>query len=421
MSSPRAAPCAGLVGYLVSEYPAPSHTFIRREIEALRGAGVAIRTYSVRTPGHPFGDGCGRSASEETFCILATAPLRVVLINLAAMVRRPGRFFSTLVLAMRHRVPGVRALVWALFHFAEAIVLADRLRSDRIERLHNHFANSGATVGLLAANFNEIPWSLTLHGISEFDYPAGNLLPDKLERADFAVCASYFGMAQAMRLTDPRLWPKLQVVRCALDPRQLPASRNSAQGRITRIICVGRLSPEKGHVGLLRAMQGLAARGIAVRLILVGDGPQHDLLKVEARKLGIANDIEFLGALDEPSTLLAISASDILVLPSFMEGLPIVLMEAMALRVPVVASRVAGIPELVVDGETGLLFDPANWDGLTQALCRLATDHDLRERLIEGGYLKVSTHFFYPGAVLPLERLLREGGRNAPQIGIRAP
>ena len=421
MSSPRAAPGAGPVGYLVSEYPAPSHTFIRREIEALRGAGVVIRTYSVGTPGHPFSDGRGWSGSEETFCILATAPLRVVLINLAAMFRRPGRFFSTFVLAMRHRVPGVRALVWALFHFAEAIVLADRLRSDRIERLHNHFANSGATVGLLAANFNEIPWSLTLHGISEFDYPAGNLLPDKLERADFAACASYFGMAQAMRLTDPRLWPKLQVVRCALDPRQLPASRNSAQDRITRIICVGRLSPEKGHVGLLRAMQGLAARGIAVRLILVGDGPQHDLLKVEAQKLGIANEVEFLGALDEPSTLRAISASDILVLPSFMEGLPIVLMEAMALRVPVVASRVAGIPELVADGETGLLFDPANWDGLTQALCRLATDQDLRERLIEAGYLKVSTQFFHPGAVLPLERLLRGGERKAPQIGMRAP
>lgn len=404
------------IGYLASEYPAPSHTFIRREVEALRGAGIPIKTYSVRTPKHQFRDEGGRRAFDETFYILGTPPLRIIFINLAAMCRWPKRFFSTLALALRHRVPGLRAVVWAFFHFAEAIVLAERMRDDDIKRLHNHFANAGATVGLLAAHFNNVSWSLTLHGISEFDYPAGNLLPDKLRRADFAVCASYFGKAQAMRLTEPSLWTKLHVVRCALDPQQLPESREKRQEEIQRIICVGRLSPEKGQLGLFRALKGLVERGTAAHLTLVGDGPQRISLEAEARVLGLSNRIEFLGALDEPETLHAIAEADILVLPSFMEGLPIVLMEGMALRVPVVASRVAGIPELVVDGKTGLLFDAANWYELESAMFRLATNPCLGTRLAEAGYQKVKASYFYPDAAFPLRGLFCSADRRIPAL-----
>lgn len=396
------------VGYLVSEYPAPSHTFIRREIEALRGAGVPILTYSVRAPGYPLRDPREQRAMEETFYILRAGFARIAVSNLAAALRRPGRYLSTLMLALRHRVPGLRAALWALFHFAEAIALAERLRQDGVSRLHNHFGNAGASVGLLAAHYNAIPWSLTLHGISEFDYPAGNLLAAKLERAAFAACVSYFGMAQAMRITDPALWPKLCVVRCGLDPDDLPPILNSQPGSPMVAICVGRLSAEKGHMGLFNALRSLTARGVDLRLILVGDGPQRQLLEAAARDMALSDRIEFRGALDERATLAAIAGADMLVLTSFMEGLPIVLMEAMALRVPVIASRVAGIPELVVDGETGLLFDPANWDGLEDALARLTSDPRLRARLAQGGYDKVSAGFFHPAAAAPLIPLLQE-------------
>lgn len=412
-----ALPPTPAVGYLVSEYPAPSHTFIRREIEALRGAGVPILTYSVRAPRHTLHDPREQEAAEETFYILGAGGVRIALANMDALVRRPGRYFSTLVLALRHRVPGLRAFLWALFHFAEAITLAERMRADRVGRLHNHFGNAGATVGLLAAHFNDVPWSLTLHGISEFDYPAGNLLADKLDRAEFAACVSYFGMAQAMRLTDSNLWHKLRVVRCGLDPDDLPPVMERADAGELRVICVGRLSPEKGHMGLFQAIRNLAAKGHALRLILVGDGPQRALLEAAAADMGLADRIEFLGARDEPATLKAISRADVLVLPSFMEGLPIVLMEAMALHVPVIASRVAGIPELVIDGETGLLFDPANWDGLEEAVARLAEDAELREQLARNGFDKVSGAFFHPAAAAPLVPLLRVEAAALPHQG----
>lgn len=402
------------VGYLVSEYPAPSHTFIRREIAALRGCGVAIATYAVRPPRHPLRDPRERQAAGETFYILGAGAARIARSNLAALVRRPGRYLGTLALALRHRVPGLRAMLWALFHFAEAIVLAERLRADGVGRLHNHFGNAGATVGMLAAHFNAIPWSLTLHGISEFDYPAGNLLADKLARADFAACVSYFGMAQAMRLSDPALWRKLTVVRCALDPADLPPARAASNSAELRLICVGRLSAEKGHMGLFTAMQRLAERGVRLHLTLVGDGPQRALLEGAAAAMGLAERIDWRGACDEPATLDAIAGADALVLPSFMEGLPIVLMEAMALRVPVIASRVAGIPELVIDGETGLLFDPANWAGLERALSRLAADQALRRRLADAGHAQVGAAFFYPAAATPLIPLLQVGQTPPP-------
>lgn len=414
MSDGQSKPRKTTVGYLVSEYPAPSHTFIRREVEALRAMGVLVKTYSVHPSKHKFADAKGRNARAETYSILSTSKISIAL-SILFSLRRPIKFLSVLSLALRHRTPGVKALVWAFFHYAEAIVLAGRLRRDGVTHLHNHFANAGATVGLLAARLNDIPWSFTIHGISEFDYPAGNLIADKLERAAFAACVSYFGMAQAMRLSQPRLWPKLNIVRCALDPEDLPPKQVGATGEEIQLICVGRLSAEKGQLGLLQAFHDLLQGGVVAQMTLVGDGPQSHLIKAEARRLGIERRVEFKGALDEGATLRAISHADILVLPSFMEGLPIVLMEGLAMRVPVVASRVAGIPELVKHEISGMLFDPANWAELTAALQKLASDPDLRQRLAKNGYREVSARFFYPSAALPLLSLFDGASTKAEQ------
>lgn len=395
-----------MIGYLVSQYPATSHTFIRREVEAVRALGLDVATYSVRRPAHVVDTEREAAARAETFTILDLPKPRLLLAALAEMARRPGRAIATLRLALRHRVPGLRALIWSLFHFAEALVLAARLRRDGAAHLHNHFGNAGATVGLLAARQAGIGWSLTLHGISEFDYPAGNLLPEKLRHAEFAACVSYFGMAQAMRLAAPELWPKLSVVRCAIDPADLPAVAARGPGAAREIVCVGRLSAEKGHAGLLDALAALMPAHPGLRLTLVGDGPEDAALRARAAALGLEDRVTFTGRLDEAATLARIAGADMLVLPSFMEGLPIVLMEAMALGVPVIASRVAGIPELVIEGETGLLFDPANWRALGEAIARLADDAALGARLAEAARAKIAAEFAYPAAAAPLADLL---------------
>jgi glycosyltransferase involved in cell wall biosynthesis len=391
------------VGYLVSQYPAASHTFIRREVEEMRLRGVEIQPFSVRRPTtRELSSPRDQAEFAKTYYLLPANLRKMLSAHVFALTIRPIAYLRVLLLALRHRVPGVRALVWAIFHFAEAIQLAQELELRQITRLHNHFANSGATVGLLASNFLQLPWSLTLHGISETDYPAGLLLSAKIEAASFVACVSEFGRAQAMRISPPEHWHKLTIVRCALDFNDLPKKPSRDPARRTRLICVGRLSPEKGHLGLSEAFANVLARGVDAELVLVGDGPERDKIEQTLSRLNLRDKVRLTGVLAEDATLAEIADADILVLASFMEGLPVVLMEAMALGIPVVATRVAGIPELVGDEQSGLLFTPANWDELADKLFRVLTNSDLRDRLGQAGKDKVAIAHNIATALEPL-------------------
>jgi glycosyltransferase involved in cell wall biosynthesis len=381
------------LAYLTSQYPAASHTFIRREVEALRKLGRQIDTFSVRTPGpDETQSDADRSEAEKTFYILRQSPLSFGGAHVGALFTRPIRYFRTFALALGHRAPGLRGLLLAFAHFAESVLLARELERRQVHHLHNHFANSAATVGLLATRMLGIGWSFTMHGISEIDFPAGLMLGRKIEAADFVACVSYFGRAQGMRLVASEHWDKVHVVRCGVPFDRLPICE-PREGNARSLICVGRLSPEKGQAGLLGAFASLAAHHDGLQLRLVGEGPERAALETLAARLDLGDRLAFLGRLSESETLSEIARSDLLVLPSFMEGLPIVLMEAMALGVPVVASHVAGIPELIEDGVSGLLFTPSNWDELAACVERLLSDAALRESLAEHGKRKVAAEF----------------------------
>jgi colanic acid/amylovoran biosynthesis glycosyltransferase len=391
------------IGYLVSEYPATSHTFIRREVNALRARGVYVATFSVRRPApSTIGNARDQASFEETFYILPPNLICLFVAHGRALLIHPIRYLGVLRLALRHRVPGLSALIWSFFYFAEAIVLARELECRGIDHLHTHFANAGANVGLFASNYLEIPWSLTLHGISETDYPAGVLLGAKIEAAQFVACASYFGRAQAMRVVSPEHWPKLFVVRCAVDLKDIPERVRSQPGLRTRLISVGRLSPEKGHVGLLEAFSKVRASGIDADLVLVGDGPERARIEQTIVSLGLQTHVFLTGRLAEEDTLAQMARADVLILASFMEGLPVVLMEAMALGLPVIASRVAGIPELVTDNEQGLLFCPTDWNELAHKLRLLILDFEMQDRLGKAGRARIEENYEINRAVEPL-------------------
>jgi colanic acid/amylovoran biosynthesis glycosyltransferase len=389
-----ATPAPGEVrlAYLTSQYPATSHTFIRREVAALRKLGVSLDTFSIRSPSPAELQDEGIAAeARNTFTVLKRPATTIPGAHLATAFSKPARYFRTLGLALSHRPPGLRGFGLSLAHFAEAVALARELRRRNITRLHNHFANSAASVGYLATRLLKMPWSFTMHGISETDYPAGLLLGRKIAAADFVACVSYFGRAQAMRLVTSDQWSKLHLVRCGLPLSELPEYTHP--GPAKSLIAVGRLSPEKGQAGLLEAFAAVSGDRDDLTLVLVGDGPEADRLRALAAQLGISGRVRFAGRLSEADTLGEIAKADILVLPSFMEGLPVVLMEAMALGTSVIASRVAGIPELVDDGESGLLFTPSNWDELASCIRRLVDDDALRARLAQRGRSKVSAEF----------------------------
>jgi colanic acid/amylovoran biosynthesis glycosyltransferase len=381
------------IGFLVSQYPAPSHTFIRREVLALRRRGLQVETFSIRPPKTSERLGpIDRQEEERTFYVLPARPLRLLGAHFWAFRRHPVRYTATFFAALGHRVPGVRSLFWSFFYFIEAMMLARELHRRNIAHLHNHFANAGATVGMLSCRFLKIGWSVTLHGISEFDYPAGLLLTEKLAQARFAACVSSFGMAQAMRTITPRDWSKLLISRCGIDLDALPAPPPRAPSP-PRLVCVGRLSAEKGHLGLIEAFASLLAQGQIAQLRLVGDGPDRPAIEAAIARHGIGQHCVLLGQLPEDETLLEVAQADLVVSASFMEGLPVVLMEALAYGVAVVAPRVAGVPELVEDGVTGLLFTPADWSGLATTISRALSDAPLRARLGLAGQQRVRAEF----------------------------
>lgn len=375
------------VAYLVSDYFAPSHTFVRREVAALRKAGLQITPFSIQASG---GDG-------EAEAVLKRPSLEYPLALIQALASQPLQFVLCWWISIQHRPPGLRALAWSQFHFVEAIMLARLIKASRCTRLHNHFANSAAVVGMIAAKFLKIPWSFTLHGISETDYPAGMLLREKLEHADFVACASYFMQAQAMRSVDFGHWSKMHIVRCGVNLSTMlsgiSGDGQSDHDRPVKIICVGRLSAEKGYFGLVKVLAQLAADGHEFDTTIVGDGPSAAAIHAKVAALALHDKIHFTGGLSETETLAEISRSDIMVLPSLMEGLPVVLIEALAMRKAVVASQVAGIPELIIQGQTGLLFTPSNWDDLERQLHNLMADPVLRKKLGAEGFRKVKSEF----------------------------
>ena len=394
------------IAYLVSQYPAPSHTFIRREIAALRRRGVKIDIFSVRQPlPEEVMSDVDRADRDETTYLLPAGALAVLGNNLRMFMRSPLAWTGALAYSLRHRNRGARALLYAIFYFLEGMLLAEHLRRRGVEHLHNHFANAGSHVALVATRYLGIRLSLTLHGLCDFDFPNGPLLGEKIRESAFVACATQYGVAQAMRLSPPAQWAKLFVARCGVELEKLPPRRPAdASGgtRPVRIICVGRLSPEKGQLGLIDAFARARKAGLDAELVLVGDGPDRAAVMARVIAAGVGGHVKLLGRLPEERALEETARSDVLVLASFMEGLPVVLMEAMALGVPVIAPDVAGIPELVEQGRTGLLFTAGDWDQLAARMRTIGQDPALRERLAAAARRRIEDEFDITLAVAPL-------------------
>lgn len=389
------------IAYLTSEYPAPSHTFIRREIAALRDRGADIHTFSVRAPRV----GTRFSAEDEaerarTFYILKEKH-EAVFGALQEIVRRPIRSLRTLVRAYRHRVPGMRAFVYSAIYFTEALHLSRALEARGVRHLHNHFANPSAIVGMLAAKHLGAGFSFTVHGVSEFDGEAAALLHAKAVEADFIVCITSYTRSQMMRYVPPELWEKLVLSRCGVEIEAIPERVHRPDAR-KRLLSIARLAPEKGIHGALDAFALMRARGVDAELHLIGDGPLRNSLIAKCRELGVQDDVVFHGQLSDVEVFEELKRADVFFLASLMEGLPIVIMESLAAGVPVVAPAIAGIPELVVDGETGLLYAASDKDALAEKLTRLLDDPGLGARLAARGRRKLIELHSLQTAVEPL-------------------
>lgn len=386
--SNKVAPClpSDSVAYLVTEYPMISHTFILREVTALRELGVTIHTCSIRRPDP--GDFTGAAeikAHGETFFVqnAAKKPANLLRAHVRALRRSPGRWLSALRLAWQSRAPGPKAALWQIFYFLEAGVLADHLQRLGVGQLHVHFANAGTSVAMLASEISGIPYSITIHGPDELLSPVQNNLGRKIAHARFVACITHFCRSQAMWFSDQEHWPKLKIVHCGVEPARYGANRKAQPGK--NLLFIGRLGPVKGATLLLDAFAALRDRHPEARLTLVGDGPIRGELEAQARALGIDEVTTFTGYLSQDDVAAKLAEADMLALPSFAEGLPVVLMEALASGIPVIASQIAGIPELVRDGETGFVVPAGDVETLTARLDQLLSDPELCARMGAAG------------------------------------
>lgn len=376
------------IAYFINQYPKVSHSFIRREILALERLGFEIQRIALRGWDAELVDAEDMRERERTRYVLQAGVMGLIVAALGIVIRSPRRFFSALKLALKMGIHADRSWPFHLVYLAEACRIVPWLRESGARHIHAHFGTNSTEVVMLLKALGGPTYSFTVHG-SEFDKPDFLKLGDKVRYAAFVVAISSFGRSQLYRWADYADWPKIQVVHCGLeqafyDVQAVPISA------IPRVVCVGRLSEEKGQLLLLNAVSRLARKGIHLELVLAGDGDMRPELESQIAHQNLQGQVRITGWISSQQVREEILAARALVLPSFTEGLPVVIMEAMALRRPVLATYVGGIPELVRPGVDGWLFPAGDVDRLAAALEEfLTTPVETLEKMGESARLRV--------------------------------
>jgi glycosyltransferase involved in cell wall biosynthesis len=376
------------IAYLVSQYPATSHTFVLREIRQLRAAGFDVSVISIAAPDRP-SKLMGANEQEEaaqTYYIKPQGISGAVSAHLATLVARPFRYLQGLFYALRlGRLDAPRTLSH-LFYFVEAVMVGRRLMQLHVSHMHIHFSS---TVGLLIRRMFPIGMSITLHGSDEFNDPIGFNLAAKVRESLFVCTISSYGRSQVMKSADYGDWNKIEVAPLGVDPGVFVPRPFRENPKRFEIICVGRLAPMKGHNILIGAVDQLLKEGRNVRLRIVGDGPDRDMLERNVKNRKLTESVVFEGWLNQDRVRELYRQTDVFALASFAEGVPVVLMEAMAMEIACVSTRITGVPELIRDGVDGCLVTPADENELAQTIAKLMDDPNLRRRLGAAGRRRV--------------------------------
>ncbi len=366
------------LAYLVNQYPKISHSFIRRELRAVEKTfGTPITRISVRRVNEPLVDPADLEEAECTRVLLDDKP-RLLRHSLGTLTR-PRQLRDALEATFALGMRSDRGLARHFAYLAEAATLVQWLREEDVDHVHAHFGDNPAAVAMLANALGGPTFSFTAHGTETFDFPPFIGIADKIAAATFVVAVSEYGRSQLCRWSDPAHWHKIHVVHCGADsaffdePASIPEEPN--------MVCVARLSGEKGHLVLMDACKELQRRGVDFHLELVGDGELRGEIEAFLKQHGLTENVRLLGWGKGEDVRAALRRARALVLPSFMEGLPVVIMEAFAQGRPAIATHVSGIPELVRENVNGWLVPAGAAGPLADAMEAVAkaTPERLRE------------------------------------------
>ena len=355
------------VGYFINAYPKISHTFIRREIEALEKLGLEVARYSLRPNPEELVDELDKAEYARTKYILGAGPLVILMALLGHCLTNLPRLVSVIWFATRIGLGSDRGLLRHYAYVAEAALLCDWCRRDGIKHLHAHFGTNSATVAMLVAELANISFSFTAHGADEIDAARSRDMRAKLVRASFVVAVSWYVRSQLLRRLPFAQWSKIKVIHCGLgaDFLKAPPPKLPQQAQF---VCVGRLCDEKAQVLLVEAAHELRKQGLDFKVVLAGDGPLRGQIDAMIRENGLSDVVTVTGWISTGRVKEELSQARFLVLPSLIEGLPVAIMEAMAFGRPVISTYVAGIPELVENGESGWLVPAGDVASLVRAM-----------------------------------------------------
>ncbi len=355
------------IAYLINQYPTISHSFIRREILALERQGHEVMRISVRGwAGAQLGEQ-DQIEQTRTRYVLRDGFLPLIIAFLRILVTRPVHLMKAIGLVWKVGRHADRPLPVHIIYLFEACLIALWLRAGKVEHLHAHFGTNSAEVAMLVRVLGGPRWSFTAHGPEEFDKARFIALPEKIKRAALVIAVSSFGRSQLFRNVSHEHWNKINVVHCGIEPAfYAGAAIETGDGR--RLVCVGRLCEQKGQLLLIEAARLLSERGTRFDLVLAGDGEMRGELEEMIARYGLQNAVQITGWISSDQVRDEILAARALVLPSFAEGLPVVIMEAMALKRPVISTFVAGIPELVDPSRHGWLIPAGDVEALASAM-----------------------------------------------------
>jgi glycosyltransferase involved in cell wall biosynthesis len=356
------------LAYILNTYPQPSQSFIRREIVALEAMGHIVHRIAMRPTTEPLVDPLNKSEADKAEYVLKDGTGQLAKAAFRRLRADPRRFLEAMKAAFRMGRQSDVGVLRHMIYLAEAAHIAERCAALGVTHAHAHFGTNPAAVAMLSHLLGGPRYSFTVHGPEEFDAPRALSLRDKIHHAAFAVAISQFGRSQLCRWADHADWPRIKVVHCGIEPIRYPAPVPLPVGP-RRIVAIGRLVEQKGQLALIDAMAGLA--DTRLHLTLIGDGEMRPQIEAAIAHHGIGDHVTLTGWVDEDRVNAELAASHALIMPSFAEGLPMVVMEAMATGRPVIATHIAGTPELVIPGLTGWLVAAGDVDALRAALLQL--------------------------------------------------
>jgi glycosyltransferase involved in cell wall biosynthesis len=384
------------LAYIVSGFPTLTETFVLYEMVAMEELGVRIELYPLRR----LRNTVNHSETEKWIHRAHFRPFLSVPILRAQwqVIRRaPGAYFKLWAEVLRGTWGSLNFFLGAIAIFPKAVLFAEEMKERGVTHIHAQFANHPAVAAFIAHRLTGIPFSFTARGTDvQVDR---HMLKEKLDASEFAIAVASYNKKIMAQECGPDAHDKIHVIYGGIDVERLTPSLRSRSTGPFRILCVARFEEVKGHRYLVEACRLLRERGVAFECRLVGDGPLLSTIEKQIKRVGLSSEVRLLGGSTYQEVIQELRRADVVVSPAVptangkREGIPNVLKEAMACGVPVVASAVGGIPELVENGETGILVAPRDAVLLADTLKRLSDDPALRSRLGRSGRVKVVREF----------------------------